>query len=145
MLGKDEVIQSACPGYRTDAIFRDEHPDRYDDRLIVETNLIESYDLLMEFIAKHTNDKFFLVDNVNTSVRDIIAREIVSNILVHREYSSAFPAKLIIEPERIMTENWNRAQYPGKIDPESFTPYPKNPILSRFFVNIGRAALLDPE
>ena len=142
LLGKDEVIQFACPGYRTDAIFRDEHPDRYDDRLLIETNLIESYDLLMGFIAKHTNDKFFLVDNANTSVRDIIAREIVSNILVHREFSSAFPAKLIIEPDRITTENWNRAQFPGKIDPNAFTPYPKNPILARFFVNIGRADTL---
>ena len=56
LLGKDEVIHSACPGYRTDAIYRDEHPDRYDDRLIVETNLIESYALLTEFIAKHSND-----------------------------------------------------------------------------------------
>ena len=142
LLGKDEVIQSACPGYRTDAIFRDEHPDRYDDRLIVETNLINSYDLLMDFIAKHTNDKFFLIDNMSTSVRDIIAREIVSNILVHREYSSAFPAKLVIEPDRIMTENWNRSLFPGKIDPNAFTPYPKNPILAKFFVNIGRAETL---
>ena len=142
LLGKDEVIQSACPGYRTDAIFRDEHPDRYDDRLIVETNLIDSYDLLMDFIAKHTNDKFFLIDNMSTSVRDIIAREIVSNILVHREYSSAFPAKLVIEPDRIMTENWNRSLFPGKIDPNAFTPYPKNPILAKFFVNIGRAETL---
>jgi ATP-dependent DNA helicase RecG len=142
LLGKDEVIQSACPGYRTDAIFRDEHPERYDDRLIVETNLIDGYDLLMDFIAKHTNDKFFLIDNMSTSVRDIIAREIVSNILVHREYSSAFPAKLIIEPDRIMTENWNRSLFPGKIDPNSFTPYPKNPILAKFFVNIGRAETL---
>ena len=142
LLGRDEVIQSCCPGYRTDAIFRDEYPDRYDDRLIVETNLIDSYDQLMGFIAKHTNDKFFLIDNVNTSVRDIIAREIVSNILVHREFSSAFPAKLIIEPDRITTENWNRAQYPGKIDPAAFTPYPKNPLLAKFFVNIGRADTL---
>ena len=96
----------------------------------------------MGFIAKHTNDKFFLVDNVNTSVRDIIAREIVSNILVHREFSSAFPAKLIIEPNKIETENWNKAQMPGKIDPAAFTPYPKNPILAKFFMNIGRADAL---
>lgn len=96
----------------------------------------------MGFIAKHTDDKFFLIDNVNTSVRDIIAREVVSNILVHREYSSAFPAKLIIEPDRITTENWNRSQYPGKIDPAAFTPYPKNPLLSKFFMNIGRAEAL---
>lgn len=142
LLGKDEVIQSACPGYRTDAIYRNENQDRYDDRLIVETNLVESYQLLMGFIAKHTDDKFFLVDNVSTSVRDIIAREIVSNVLVHREFSSAFPAKIIIDPERIVTENWNRPQFPGKIDPSAFTPYPKNPTIAKFFVNIGLADTL---
>ena len=142
LLGKDEVIQSACPGYKTDAIFRDAHPDRYDDRVIVETNLIEAFDRLMSFIAKHTNDMFYLEDNANKSVRDIIAKEIVSNILVHRDYSSAFPAKLIIEPDRIMTENWCRSRFPGKISPETFNPCPKNPILARFFENIGRADTL---
>ena len=73
------------------------------------------------------------------SIRDIMAREIVSNVLVHREYSNAFPAKIIIDRERITTENWNRPQFPGKIDPNGFTPYPKNPILSKVFMNIGLA------
>ena len=139
ILGKDEAIQSACPGYRTDAIYRNENPDRYDDRLVVEKNLIDAYDELMEFVRKHTDDRFFLVDNVNISVRDIIAKEIISNLLVHREYSSAFPAKLVIEPDRITTENWNRVQTPGIIDPVVFEPYPKNPTIAKFFMNIGRA------
>jgi ATP-dependent DNA helicase RecG len=30
----------------------------------------------------------------------------------------------------------------GRINPENFTPYPKNPILANFFVNIGRADAL---
>ena len=46
LFGKDTTIQSCLPAYRTDAIFRDKNPDRYDDRLIVDTNLIESYDRL---------------------------------------------------------------------------------------------------
>lgn len=142
LFGKREVIQSCVPGYKTDAIYRVENVDRYDDRLIVEENLIQSYDLLMEFIAKHTNDRFFLIDNVNMSVRDAIARECVSNILVHREYGSAFPAKLIIEKGRIYTENWNRSHRSGRIELEDFTPYPKNPILANFFVNIGYADAL---
>lgn len=142
LFGKPEVIQSCVPGYKTDALYRVENMDRYDDRLIVEENLIKSYDLLMEFIEKHTNDKFFLVDNVNMSVRSAIAREVVSNILVHREFGSAFPAKLIIEKDRLYTENWNRTQRVGKIELLDFTPYPKNPILSKFFVNIGYADAL---
>lgn len=139
LFGKPEVIQSCVPGYKTDAIYRVRNLDRYDDRLIIESNLVESYDALMQFISKHTDDKFFLIDNVNMSVRNAIAREIVSNILVHRDFSSAFPAKLIIEKDRICTENWNRTQRIGKLDMEDFTPYPKNPLLAKFFINIGYA------
>ena len=139
LFGKAEVIQTCVPGYKTDAIYRVNNVDRYDDRLIVENNLIESYDILMQFISKHTDDRFFLIDNVNISVRSAIAREIVSNILVHRGFASAFPAKLIIERDKIYTENWNRTQRIGKLELEDFTPYPKNPILSKFFVNIGYA------
>jgi ATP-dependent DNA helicase RecG len=101
------------PGYLTDAIERRVNLDRYDDRLMVETNLIESYDLLMDFIAKHTSDKFFLIEDQRVSVRTWIAREIVSNILVHREYSSPFLAKIIIELDKYiyrpleMTEKWS--------------------------------------
>ena len=158
LFGKPETIQSCVPGYKTDAIYRVENLDRYDDRLIVENNLMESYDLLIDFIPasnessghtpllaagylikKHTDDKFFLIDGVNVSLRTAIAREIVSNLLVHREFKSAFPAKLIIEKDRIWTENWSRTQWKGRISLENFTPYPKNPIIAKFFVNIGYA------
>ncbi|MDR1930405.1 MAG: AAA family ATPase, partial [Treponema sp.] len=50
-----------------------------------------------------------------------------------------FPAKIIIEQDRIYAENWNKSLKPGRITPEEFTPYPKNPLLARFFVNIGLA------
>ncbi|MCL1816197.1 MAG: putative DNA binding domain-containing protein [Clostridiales bacterium] len=139
LFGKDDVIRSCAPGFETDALVRRNNVDRYDDRLIVETNLIEAYDKLMEYIAKHTLDRFFLVDNQRVSVRSWIARELVSNILVHREYSKAFPAKIIIENDRIFTENWNRSNKHGRIDPDNFTPDPKNPLIARFFLNIGRA------
>ena len=142
LFGKDEVIKSCVPGYVTDAIYRVENLDRYDDRLLVDTNLIESYELLTEFIAKHTSDKFFLINDINTSIRNLISRELVGNTLIHREYSSAFPAKIIIENNRIYTENWNKTVFHTRIYPDSFTPYPKNPLLARFFVNIGLADTL---
>lgn len=138
LLGKDEVIRSCCPGYVTDAICRIENLDRYDDRLQVTTNLIESYELLMEFVSKHTSDKFFLVDNVNTSIRDLIAREVIGNILVHRDFSSAYPAKVIIEKDWLKTENWCVPRRHGNIMSDEFTPYPKNPLIQQFFANIGR-------
>ena len=139
LFGRDEVIQSCAPGYVTDALCRKENLDRYDDRLLVKTNLVESYEILMDFIAKHTSDKFTLIDNVRSSVRDLIAREVVSNILVHREFSSAFPAKVIIEKDWLRTENWCRPRRQGNILETEFTPYPKNPIIARFFVAVGLA------
>jgi len=139
LFGKDDVVRSCAPGCVTDALLRRDNVDRYDDRRYVETNLIEAYDQLVEFIAKHTNDPFVLIGDQSVSVRSWIARELVSNLLTHREYSKAFNAKLIIERERIYAENWNRSNEHGRIDPENFTPQSKNPIIAKFFMNIGRA------
>jgi ATP-dependent DNA helicase RecG len=139
LFGRDEVISSCAPGFETYARVRRNNLDHYDAQLIVGTNLIEAYDKLIEFIAKHTMDRFFLVDNQRVSVRSWIARELVSNILVHREYSKGFPAKIVIENDRIYAENWNRSNRHGRIDTDNFTPASKNPLIARFFVNIGRA------
>lgn len=46
---KDNTIMSVLPQYKTDAIFRVENLDRYDDRDVVITNLLDSYERLMEF------------------------------------------------------------------------------------------------
>jgi ATP-dependent DNA helicase RecG len=142
LFGRDEVIRSCTANYVTDAICRRENLNRYDDRLMVTTNLIDAYEQLIEFIAKHTLDRFHLIGDQSVSLRSKIARELVSNILVHREYTSAYPAKIIIERDRIVTENWSLPKVPGRIDPNNFAPYPKNPLLSRFFINIGRADVL---
>ena len=92
----------------------------------------------MEFVAKHTSDKFCLIDNVDTSIRGIISREVIANILVHRDYSSAFPAKVIIEKDWLKTENWCIPRRHGNIMSDEFTLYPKNPLIQQFFANIGR-------
>jgi len=39
----------------------------------------------------------------------------------------------------VVTENWNRPHGLGNIDPEFFSPYPKNPVIAKFFREIGRA------
>ena len=139
LLGKDETIKSCLPAYRTDAIYREKNIDRYDDRDDVRTNLIEAYDRLIAFINKHTNDEFFLEGVQRISVRSIIAREIVSNILMHREYANPFPAKLIIQDGKIHSENANKVYRYGQIKLDDFTPFPKNPIIANFFSHIGRA------
>lgn len=139
LLGKDDIILNAAPAYVTDAIVRKVNVDRYDDREIIKTNLIESYDKLMDFGKKHLPDKFFLEDSVNKSLRNTILREMVSNILMHREFSSSYTAKFVIEKDRMYVENASRATGEGFITVENLEPNPKNPIIAAFFRNIGYA------
>ncbi|MDR2349072.1 MAG: putative DNA binding domain-containing protein [Deltaproteobacteria bacterium] len=139
LFGRDEVIRSCAPGYMTDCLLRRNDIDRYDDRRTVGTNLIDAFDRIISFISEHTMDRFFPIGVRNVSVRSWIARELVSNLLAHREYSSSFMSRVIIEKERMVTENWNRSRMFGKLEPDNFTPLSKNPIIARFFVNIGYA------
>ncbi|MFZ3130997.1 MAG: RNA-binding domain-containing protein [Desulfosporosinus sp.] len=139
LLGKDDVILSVLPYFRIDALLRKENIDRYDDRDDIRTNLLDSYDRLMLFTAKHLPDKFYLEKDQRISLRDHIFREVIANILIHREYVNPFPAKFIIEKNRVYTENSNKPHGSGLIDPANFSPFPKNPVIARFFKEIGWA------
>ena len=139
LLGKDDVILNVAPAYVTDALVRKVNIDRYDDREVIKTNLVDSYDRLLDFGKKHLPDKFFLEDTVNKSLRNIILREMVSNILMHREFSSSYTAKFVIEKERMYVENASRATGEGSITVNNLEPNPKNPIIASFFRNIGYA------
>jgi len=55
----------------------------------------------MEFGRKHLPDKFFLEGDQRKSLRSIITREMIANTLIHREYTSTYQAKFVIERERI--------------------------------------------
>lgn len=84
-------------------------------------------------------DKFFLEDTINKSLRNTIVREMVSNTLMHREFTSSYTAKFVIEKNRMYVENANRAAREGMITVENLEPNPKNPIIAAFFRNIGYA------
>ena len=139
LLGNDRLILSAVPHHRTDLILRKVNLDRYDDRDLVTTNLIESYERIMAFVRKHLPDPFYIEGIERISIRDAIFREVASNILIHREYTNAFPAKLIIEPGQVRTENSNKPHGFGVINPTDFSPFPKNPVIGKFFRQIGWA------
>ena len=53
--------------------------------------------LTIEFkkAKKHLPDKFFLEGMQRVSLRDKIFREIIANMLIHREYTNAFPSSFI--------------------------------------------------
>lgn len=63
----------------------------------------------------------------------------IANTLMHREFTSSYAAKFIIQKEKMYVENASRATREGFITPENLEPNPKNPIIASFFRNIGRA------
>lgn len=100
LFGKDSTIMSVLPQHKTEAIFRVENLDRYDDRDVIITNLLESYDRLIAFGQKHLSDPFVQEGIQSVSARDRILRKIFSNSLAHRDYSSGYVAKFVIERGR---------------------------------------------
>ena len=139
LFGKDDIIASALSYYKTDAILKIKDIERYDDRDDIRTNLLDSYDRLTDFIKKHLNDKFYIENDQRINVRDVIARELCANLLIHREYSNPYPAKLVITKGNIITENANKPRIIGFIDLNNYSPYPKNPKIAGFFKEIGLA------
>lgn len=139
LFGKDTTIMSALPQHKTDMIFRVENLDRYDDRDVIVTNLLDTYERMSAFAKKHLSNPFVLDGMQSVSARDAILREIISNSLAHRDYSSGYVAKMIIEKNRILAENSNRTHGYGNLDLNTFQPFPKNPAISKVFREIGLA------
>ena len=139
LFGKRESIQSALPYYRIDAVVRINDVDRYDDRLTLDGNIIDDYDALMDFIAKHLPDNFFMEGDLRVSLRDKIYREIIANMLVHREYHNPTPTIIEIKRDGVIAKNANRPLKAGLVTLSNYSSHPKNPHIANFFVQIGRA------
>ena len=128
-----------CPQYQTDNLYRVVDVDRYDDRLMLKTNLIDSYDQMLQFAASHLPDPFYLEKDKRISLRYIITREMVSNILMHREFTSSAASQFVIGREEMYTINPCRAFRDGVLKSDNIAPLAKNPIIAAFFREIGRA------
>ncbi len=94
---------------------------------------------MSEFAKKHLNDPFVLDGMQAVSARDAILREIISNSLARRDYSSGYVAKMVIEKDRIFTKNSNRTHGYGNLNLNTFEPFPKNPAISKVFREVGLA------
>ena len=137
IFGKDITIHNILPAYKIDAMLRRDNMDRYDDRVLLRTNLIDSYLQLLEFIRKHLNEKFYTEGIQRRDLRELIFREIIANLIVHREYTSALSSELLIYIDKVITTNPNIPQFTGPINPENFNPYSKNPNIRKFFTAFG--------
>ena len=92
----------------------------------------------MDFAAKHLPDKFYLEGDQRVSLREKIFREVVANMIVHREYTNAHQASFIVYKDKVEILNANNPNGSGPISIKNFSPFPKNPTLSKFFVQLGR-------
>ena len=88
---------------------------RYDDRLTVKVNLFEAYDAHIGFCERNLPDPFVIEEHTRISVRGIVCRELISNMLIHREFTSPYPAKLEIDREGLHTQNASRTFFEGNI------------------------------
>lgn len=139
LFGKEEIIQSALPYYKIDCIVRRTQTERYDDRFTSFGNIIDGYTELMQFIEKHFPDTFYLEGDQRLSLRDKVFREVIVNMLIHREYQNLSISMLDIRKNFILIQNANRPLRSGLITLDNYEPHPKNPHIANFFVQIGRA------
>ncbi len=63
----------------------------------------------------------------------------ISNLLMHRDFSSGYVPKLVIERDKITTENANLAHGHGNLNLKTFRPFAKNPPIAKVFREIGLA------
>lgn len=137
LFGKQHTIASVLPSYRTDLLCRINDIELYDDREIIRCNLIQAYPLIMAFIKKHLPEQPYIEGMQRFSLRDRILREVVLNLLIHREYSSAYPATFTIYKDTIVTENWNIPYVYGPINLQTLKPHRKNPAIANVFSQMG--------
>lgn len=146
LFGKEVTIQNCCPStHRTDAIYRNisydkyiqpstNYPEnRYDNRDIVFSNLIESYLRLMSFVKRNLPERTLDLNGKMVDVRRKIFRELVANMLVHREYTHKYPARLLIFSDKVITENGAKPHQNGDVTFDTLEAHTKNPLIAKVF------------
>jgi ATP-dependent DNA helicase RecG len=66
-------------------------------------------------------------------LRNMLFREIVSNLLLHREFASTFSSKLLIFSDRVITENWTKPMQIGNVTLDTLETHTKNPLITKVF------------
>jgi ATP-dependent DNA helicase RecG len=137
LLGKDEAISRFIPGYKLDIFIKKENLDRWDDRKTFITNLIDTIIGALDFIKGYLPEVFYDDGLQRIDLRDRIFRELISNVIVHREYTNALPTSIIVTKDEIKATNPNIIHNRGTLDPIHFEHYPKNPYILKFFDDLG--------
>lgn len=140
LFGKKEIITSIMSWYKVDVIKRVKDIERYDDRFICEENLINSFDEIQKYINSNIESPFFLDENgVTYNATGVVVREIVGNILIHRDFMDAISPKIILYKDRLVATNPNMSRNYQVLDVDNFEPFSKNAIIAKVFRKIGYA------
>ncbi len=140
VFGKDETIGSILPAYKLDVMVRRKNTDRWDDRLPpLRTNLVDTYIKVLKFVKDQWPEKFFTEGEQRKDLRELIFRELVANVIIHREYNTALASEIIIYTDRVEAKNPNKPRFTGPLDLETFNAEAKNPNIRKFFSELNWA------
>lgn len=92
-----------------------------------------AYRQMMTFIQKHLPEKPYIEGMQRISLRDKIMLEVCLNLLIHREYSSAYSTTSTIRSDQVERENMNVPYVYGRIDLQTLNPHRKNPTIANVY------------
>ena len=126
IFGKDSVIRDVNPYCRTDSLYRVDDLDRYDDRDFVETNLIEMYDRLIDFIAKYTMDRFALDENARITITSFISTSATIDIHTFKYIINKISSFILLYVVSVPIERLNEFLIIPKLGNMNFSSSSKN-------------------
>jgi hypothetical protein len=137
LFGKTEAIQRLLPGREVEITAQLLDAEGYDFHRCFRGNLIETLARLEAFTAQNLPAGDDLPGSEGRSARDIIFREVFTNMLVHRDYSVPTPARLYFQKERVSVENPAKPRRGGVVDLSWRESHPKNPLIYGVFQKMG--------
>jgi hypothetical protein len=138
VLGSDAVIREVLPGARIEIKAQTFDLHGYDEQHLIHTNALRAYQWLLAFLRRALPENGEAEENLQVPcLRDRIFPELVTNLIVHRDYAAASGSRVILERDRIILENPSRSGHQGIIELAWSVSRPKNPTLYRFFSEIG--------
>lgn len=140
LFGKTESIANKISWYKVDVLKRFNDLERYDDRFTCEDNLIKSYDEIIKYILDKIDQPFYLSPNgVTYNAVNVVVRELVSNVLIHRDFLDATGTQILLYRDRIEVSNPNNPKTYKDVEMNDLEPFSKNPIIAKTFRKIGYA------
>lgn len=146
LFGRTESILERMPNYEHQYLYVDGTEwgadQRWDDRVICQENLIETFLILMERIKKHMDSPFYMQDYQRTENTPVMVaiREALVNLLVHQDYFERMIPQIRHSRNEITFVNPGTAPFRdlGELLAGNFT-VPRNYIIAKAFRMIGWA------